>query len=73
MWLCVYIKTKRNTSGSHAQLDADSLYLRFNNVHFTSSVRDLEFILDPILSLSDHVNSVVLDANSSANHCLCLL
>src|SRR5688572_13917248 len=47
--------------GSHAQLtkiDADSFCLQFLNVHFSSSVRDLGFILDPVLSLSDHVNSV---------------
>src|SRR6218665_232398 len=42
----------------HAQLskiDSDSLHL---NVHFSSSVCHLGFILNPILSLSDHVNSV---------------
>ena len=35
-------------------IDADSFRL---NVRITSSVRDPGFILDPVLSLSDHVNS----------------
>ena len=54
-------KTQCIWPGSRAQLtkiDADSLRLQFPNVHFSSSVRDLGFILDPVLSLSDHVNSV---------------
>src|SRR6218665_3333636 len=38
--------------------ETDSLYIRFPNVHFSSSVHDLGFFLDPVLSLSDHVNSV---------------
>src|SRR6218665_685733 len=54
-------KTQHIWLGSHAQLsqiDLDSFHLRFPNVHFSSSVGDLRFILDPVLSLSDHVNSV---------------
>src|SRR5688572_22967713 len=54
-------KTQYIWLGSRAQLakiNADSLRLRFPNMHFSSSVRDLGFILDPVLSLSDHVNSV---------------
>ena len=50
-----------NSLGSRAQLtkiNAGSLRLQFPNMHFSSSVRDLGFILDPVLSLSDHVNSV---------------
>jgi len=38
---------------SRAQLskfDFDSLRLRYPNVHFSSSVRDLGFILDPVLT-----------------------
>jgi hypothetical protein len=54
-------KTQYIWLGTRAQLakiDTDSLCLKFPNVHFSSSVRDLGFILDPVLSLSDHVNSV---------------
>src|SRR6218665_1739062 len=45
---------------SGAQLsrtDADSHRLRFPNAHFFA-VCDHEFILDPVVSLSDHVNGV---------------
>ena len=41
-----------------SKIDSDSLRLRFPNIHFSSSVRDLGFILDPVLSLTQHVNSV---------------
>ena len=47
--------------GSPAQrskIDSDSLCLRFPNVHFSSSVRNLGFIFDLVLFLSDHVSSV---------------
>jgi len=45
--------------GSRAQLskiDFDSLCFRFPNVHFSSAVRDLGFILNPVLS--EHVSNV---------------
>src|SRR6218665_1492874 len=54
-------KTQHICLGTRAQLskiDFDSLCFRFPNVNFSSSVHGLGFILDPALSLSDHVNSV---------------
>ena len=62
--LIVYSSTKSRQDiwlGSHSQLsniDFESLRNSFSNVHFSSSVHDLGFFLDPVLSLSDHVNSV---------------
>jgi hypothetical protein len=41
-----------------ARIDMDELSLRFPNVHFSATVRDLGFVLDPELSLSKHVNTV---------------
>jgi len=54
-------KTQYIWLGTRAQLakiDAASLQLRFPNVHFSSSVRDLGFVLDPLLTLSNHVNNL---------------
>src|SRR6218665_2917545 len=78
-----YINTHTSGFGSRAQLskiDSDSLQLRFHNVYFSSSIRDLGFILNLILSLSDRVNNVharvsTTYANSvtSANHSLMIL
>ena len=54
-------KTQFIWLGGRAQLtkiNVDSLRLKFPNVHFLTSVRDLGFILDPVLSLSDHVNKL---------------
>ena len=55
-------KTQHIWLGTRAQLskiDTDFLFLRFPNlIKISSSVLDLGFILDPALSLFDHVNSV---------------
>ena len=54
-------KTQHIWLGSHAQIskiDFDSLCLGFPNVCFSPSVRDLGFILDPVLFLPALVSLV---------------
>ena len=73
-------KTQYIWFGGRAQLskiDSDSLRLRFPDIHFPSSVRDFGFILDPVLYLTQHVNSVSRtsfygSSALSANHSLCM-
>ena len=51
---CIWLRSRAQLT----KIDADYLHLQFPNVHFSYSVRDLGFILDPVLSLTDHINSV---------------
>jgi len=41
-----------------AKIDMEFLRATFPDVHYTVSVRDLGITLDPVLSLSDHVNRI---------------